>query len=172
MTIAEQMADAYSAKGLETMAGLLEKMGRDQEAESYYQKIQERYEDAGPLDAFYGRLGRTKPAYAAKAQAVERAVFPGGMEAITLAQLSGKPVDGVLVTGENSLSNACGLKSGAIIVGIDGQHVHSMPQYAYVRAMKSTPDLDLLVYQNEHYKAIHAKVPGRHFNLALTTWPQ
>ena len=46
-----------------------------------------------------------------------------------------------------------------------------MEQYRYVRDLKTTPDLDLLVYQDDRYQAIHASLPGRKFNLDFATWP-
>ena len=61
-------------------------------------------------------------------KAAEGETFPRGMEEITLAQLSSKPTKGVLVRGENALSRAAGLQSGAIIVGLDGKRVRSMEQ--------------------------------------------
>ncbi len=113
----------YSFRGLETMAHLLERMSRTPEAESYYEKISERYNDAKPLHAFYARQATTHPEYAEKMKAAESEIFPQGIQGVTLAQLSGKPTKGVLVKGENDLTRQCGLKAGAIIVGIDGKRV-------------------------------------------------
>ncbi len=136
LTIARHVADAYSYAGLETLASLLERMGRHEEAESYYQKIDERYHDAQPLGSFHARQADAHPEDREKAKDAEREVFPGGMEDITLARLSGKPDKGVIVKEENSLSRAAGLKLGAIIVGFDGKRVSNVEQYRYVRGLK------------------------------------
>jgi hypothetical protein len=171
MTIAQQVAEVYSETGLETVANLYERMNRLQDAESYYQKINERYDDPGPLHIFYVRAAAKNPEYAQKMQAAQNEIFPEGMTQVTLAQLAGKPAAGVLVHGENELSRRAGLRSAAIIVGIDGKAVRNMEQYTFVRGMTASPNIDLLVYQGGHYQEIHAHVPGRKFNLDFTSWP-
>ena len=171
MTIAQQAAEVYSSRGLETLAHLLERMERTPEAESYYEKIDERYNDAKPLHGFYARQATAHPEYREKMKAAESEIFPQGLQEVTLARLSGKPTRGVIVKGENALSQAAGLKPGAIIVGIDGKRVRTLEQYSYVRALKDSPDIDLLVYQDDRYQAIHANVPGRRFMLTFVTWP-
>ena len=171
MAVAQQVAEVYSFKGLETMAHLLERMGRVREAESYYEKINERYNNVQPLHAFYAREATAFPEYAEKMKAGEREIFPQGIETVALAELSGKPAQGVLVRDENDLSRQCGLKAGAIVVGLDGKRVLNMNQYSYVRGLTASPELDLLVYQDDRYQEIHAHVPGRRFNLQFTSWP-
>ncbi len=171
LAIAERGAEVYSFNGLETMASLMERMDRIPEAESYYAKISERYRDARPVNLFYTRQAPTHPEYREKMQAAEKDIFPQGIEDVTLDRLVGKPTKGVVVHGENALSRQFGLKPGAIIVGIDGKRVRNINQYFYVRALKDSPQIDLLVYQDGHYQAISAQVPGRKFNLVFTTWP-
>ncbi len=46
-----------------------------------------------------------------------------------------------------------------------------MNQYTYVRALTTSPEMDLLVYQDGSYQAIHAHLPGRVFNLNFVSWP-
>ncbi len=171
MSIAQQAAEVYSFRGLETWARLLERMERIPEAESYYNKIYERYQDAKPLNAFYARQATAHPEYADKMKAAEDQIFPQGMEEVTLAKLTDKPTKGVIVRGENELSRQAGLKPDAIIVGLDGKRVRDMNQYSYVRGLTTSPDLTLLVYQDGKYQEIHANIPGRMFNLVFATWP-
>ncbi len=171
LTIARLAAEVYSFNGLETMAHLLEQMDRVPEAETYYKKISDRYNKSAPLDSFYARQAATHPEYAPKKRGAESEVFPQGMQAVTLEQLLGKPADGVRVEGENDLSRQAGLKAGAIVVSIDGKRIHNMEQYKYVRALSDSPELTLLVYQDERYQAIHAHLPDRKFNLDFFTWP-
>ena len=172
MTIAQQAAEVYSSRGLETMAKLLERMGRDREAESYFEKINERYHDAKPLHRFYAREAISHPAeYTEKIKTAQKEIFPQGLAEVTLAQLTGKPTRGVLVHGENEISRQCGLKPGAIVVGLDGKRVRDLAQYTYLRVVTDSPVMELLVYQDGRYQPIHATVPGRRFGLLLTSWP-
>jgi tetratricopeptide (TPR) repeat protein len=172
LAIASAAAQVYSEEGLEAMAGLLDKMGRTEEAESYFEKIRERYGNSTPLQAFYDRHAATSPEYARKMRAGQEELFPAGIHPVALAQLAGKPTHGVLVQGANDLSQRYGLQPGAIIVGLDGKRVDNMPQYMYVRGLSATPMLDLLVYQDGRYQEIHANVPGRQFGLRFVTWPE
>ena len=172
MAIAQEAAKVYSSRGLETMAKLLERMGRDQEAESYFEKINERYNDPKPLHLFYAREAISHPnEYAEKIKTAQKEIFPQGIPEVTLAQMTGKPGQGVLVHGENEISRQCGLKPDAIVVGLDGKRVRNLAQYTYMRVISTSPIMDLLVYQDGHYQPIHATVPGRRFGLLLTSWP-
>ena len=171
LAVARFAGEVYSFKGLETLAGLQERMGRSKEAEATYEKIHERYKDAGPLHRFYARTAGSHPEYADGMKAAESDLFPAGMEEVTLAQLSGPPSKGVQIHGENELSRAAGVRPGAIIVAFDGKRVSSTEQFTFVRELKSTPEFDLLVYQDGRYQAIHARAPGRKFGLSISTWP-
>ncbi|HXK08478.1 MAG TPA: hypothetical protein VMT70_02415, partial [Vicinamibacteria bacterium] len=53
--IAGAMAEVYSAPGLLLQARMLERSGRIAEAESWYQREKERYDDKDSLDCFYLR---------------------------------------------------------------------------------------------------------------------
>lgn len=172
ITIAQQAAEVYSDRGLETWAALLERLGREAEAVHVYEQIKERYHDDRSLLSFYARHAATNPEYAARWQAAQTAVFPQGMQTVTLAQLTGAPTEGVLVHGANALSRQCGLKAGAIVVALDGKRVQSMEQYTFVRTLSDDPHLELLVFQDHQYQAIHANVPNRRFELVFTTWHQ
>ena len=171
LTIAQQAAEVYSYDGLATLASLLERMNRDQEAESYFTRIAERYRDSAPLYAFYERQEHTHPDYANKLRDSVGQIFPQGIANVTLAQLSGKPANGVFVHGENQLSRQFGLKPGAIVVAIDGKRIVNMEQYSYIRSLTDSPDMDLMVYEDASYKEIRAHLADRKFNLTFTTWP-
>ena len=170
IAIAQRAAAVYSEKGLETWAALLERMGREPEAISIYQQIRTRYRDDKPLLSFYARHASSNPEYAAKWQEAQTALFPQGVQTVTLDQFTGAPTDGVLVHGSNALSRQCGLKAGAIVVALDGKRVQNMEQYTFVRTLTDVPHLDLLVFQDNQYQAIHANIPNRKFELVFTTW--
>src|SRR5262249_697713 len=61
VAIAKNAAEVYSARGLSTMAELQERMDNLDEAESYFEKIEERYDDSSLLMAFYQRQATSHP---------------------------------------------------------------------------------------------------------------
>ena len=120
MSIAQEGAEVYSYGGLETMLKLLERMNRLDEAESYGQKIAERYNTQSALAAFYLR----HPAqYQAKFDALVKDTFPQGLRQVTLASLSGSPAAGLRFAATNDAMQRGGLSSNQIIVALDGYAV-------------------------------------------------
>ncbi len=172
MAIAQEAAEVYSAGGLATMAELLERMGRLKEAESYYEKIKERYNNGKPLMQFHLRTVSTRPMDPAEMKSMEAKIFPQGIPTVTLAELTGKPARGVLVRDGTELTRSVVLKPGAIVVGLDGKRVANSDQYAYVRALSASPEMDFLIYQDDRYQAIHVSAPKRMLGVRIADWPE
>ena len=173
MTVARFAAEVYSFRGLEAMAGLMEKTGDLKEAENYFDKIRERYDSAGPLAGFYLRQSRQNPGgpYGDKLKSTLAAVFPNGLQDVALSDFSGKPAHGVLIKNENEMLLKSGLKKDTIIVALDGKRTESFKQYVFVRQMTDSPHMEFIVYQNGKYQCVKAEVPDRKFELDFVTWP-
>ena len=89
------------------------------------------------------------------------------MEHVTLNMLHGPPTDGVLIEQENNLLKSAGLKKGDVIVAVYGLRVHTFKQYTYGREVKSTPELDLIVWQGDGYHEIKSSPPDHRFGVAF-----
>ena len=141
MAIAKDAAEVYSAGGLETMMHLQEKMGNLAEAESYGQKVQERYNDTSALASFYKRhADKGDPGFQAKFDQPASTVFPNGMKKVALADLSGPPAVGISFSKTSDSMRAFGLSSDQIIMArLDGYGVANQAQYMFIRSLSDSP---------------------------------
>ena len=160
MEIAKFGAEVYSYAGLETMARFMERLNRLTEAEDYFQKIDERYHERKPLTAFYVRQSQKNPG-SPQAEKLRK---------VGASDFQGAPRSGVIIQGSNALLEGAGMKSLDIIVALDGQPVKTMEEYEFVRGLTASDDMDLIVYSDGKYRAVHAKVPGRRFQLNFMTY--
>jgi tetratricopeptide (TPR) repeat protein len=83
LRLAKSAAEVYSYRGLRTMGRLADRMSRFDEAESYFQKIAERYDGKLPLASFYYRRARLAgdTRYGAKLEPLLKEFLPAGVEA-------------------------------------------------------------------------------------------
>ncbi|HEU0106948.1 MAG TPA: tetratricopeptide repeat protein [Vicinamibacteria bacterium] len=142
--VAQMAADVYSGGGLETMAYFQERTGHYAEAEDWRQKNVQRYGNSAQaaLDEFYlryehriadGRFGGRSVAALAK-------VFPGGLERVSLAELTAPPPPGDDVRME-----------GDTVVAINGYRVHNDQQARVVWTFDDRPDWTMIVWRQGRY---------------------
>ena len=169
--IAQFAAEVYSSGGLETMGRLMERLNKLPEAEDYFQKIAERYNRKDELMAFYVRQGKNPGSpMAEKYKAIEKAAFPAGLSNVNVADFHEAPKSGVLIQNSNELLQRAGMKPSDIIVALDGKRVDTFEQYNFVRALKTSDDMDFIICSDGKYRAISAHVPGRRFRLKFVTY--
>jgi len=164
-TLADRAAEVYSMAGLRTKARLMETLEKYDEAREYYSRIEERYEQAGPLVGFCVRYkAKTGDArFDPEVQKRLKTLFPRGLEKVGLPDFKLPPEEGVLITEDKPLLQQAGLKKGDIIVALDGLRVYDMTQYQYVRGLTNAPELRLLVWNGAEYSEIKASPPKRLF---------
>jgi hypothetical protein len=165
--IADFAADVYSSCGLQSEAIFQESTSNYVEAFEWYVRIEDRYDDVGPLIAFCERY-RAKTGdqrFEPEVQKRLGKLFTNGIENVTLDDFHGRPTDGVLIEEENSLLKSAGLQQGDVIVAVYGMRVHNFQQYTYGREQKSTPELDLIVWKGRRYLEFKPNVPGHQFGV-------
>jgi hypothetical protein len=170
VAIAKMAAEVYSYQGLETYASLLERMADWSGAEENYQKIAERYEDSSPLYLFYKRRQLAGQMLGAKAEEMERRVFPGGLKAAGISDFSDRPRNGVSIDGSNDRTEANGLRPGDVIVAIEGKRVETFEQYLFIRNLSSDPHFRLIIYRDGKYREVAATAEDRRFEVPMTTF--
>ena len=170
--IADFAAEVYSYDGLIAKADFLEAMGRYSEALNYYKMIEERYSQFGATISFCQRYkaktGKTDFDVIMKRRLLE--IFPGGLENVMLNSFKQPPTDGVRVSQVNSETEKVGLNACDIIVAVQGIHVHNFDQYCYARETKNTPELTLIIWQNNHYREVVATPPNHRFGVSMGTF--
>jgi hypothetical protein len=137
MDLAERSAAVGSARGMNTLARLLERRARVAEADAMLTRMVARYPSSKPdLTAFLYRQAITgnKPAYAARWKAAEREIFPEGLQPMPAA-MPAQPARGVFVEQDSYWSKRVRLQAGDIIVGVDGWKVENMNQYQTLIAL-------------------------------------
>lgn len=170
LKIATEAAEVYSFSGLETMARLMERMDKLEEAEKHFAAISERYDASGPLASFYIRNQDKKPGFTASLQRLTAEVFPDGMEKVVLSDFTDAPTEGVLVKTTNNETYRAALKLGDVFVALDGIRIRTKEQYHWARDLKKDDDLKLILWNGTKYVEITANPPGRRFNNEVATF--
>jgi len=150
--LAERAARVYSYGGLAVRAELYDWMGDVPSAERYYRMASERYDFPADLAGFYMRHGRK----GVEVDQVMWKVFPGGPARIVLPTLTEAPRDGVSVEKSGLLGERNGIRSGDIIVGIDGIRVQNMWQYYAARMASADATVRFIVWRDLRYIEVPA----------------
>jgi hypothetical protein len=167
--VADFAAEVYSHMGLQAKANFLEATGDYDGAFDYCAKIEERYQDSGALVDFCQRYkaktGNNR--FEGELQKRIEAYFPDGMEKVEFKDFQAPPTDGATFGQQNGLMTAAGLKRGNVIVAINGIRVHTFKQYTFARGLKSSPEMDLVVWQGDAYREVKASPPNHLFGVPM-----
>ncbi len=172
--VADNAGEVYSATGLEAKAGFFEETGDYNSAFEWYAKVEERYNDVGPLLTFMIRYkDKTRDTrFDGELQKRITSLFPRGVEKVKLEDFKSPPTDGVVFTSSSDILQSAGLHKGDVIVAVYGIRIYDRFQYSYGRDLYATPELDLIVWiQNEHtYREIKSSPPRHMFGTTINTY--
>jgi hypothetical protein len=98
--------------------------------------------------------------------------FPNGIENVSLKDFQSAPADGVLLREENDLLRKAGMKTGDVIVALNGIRIHNVNQYGYGRKTATRPEMSLIVWQGDQYREIKASPPNHLFGVRLANYNQ
>jgi hypothetical protein len=166
LEIAQGAAAVYSGRGLTTLAGLYERMGRWPDAEEYYRKLAERYEGNEPtLLAFYLRRQRDgkEGGVSAPREALLARIFPAGLEKVT-TEGTAPPAGGVEIVTSSDDATRAGVAKGDIVVALDGFRVLNHDQYFTIRQLRREPEMVLTLWRKDRY----VTATSRHFDRWLS----
>jgi tetratricopeptide (TPR) repeat protein len=163
--IATAAGETYSSAGLQAQADYFEAISNYDSAFQCLQKIEERYNEPGPLMLFCTRYklmtGDVK--FDGEVESRLGKLFPKGIEIAGLHDFHAAPTDGVLVRTTTVLAQSAGLRTGDVITAVYGVRVHNFAQYDYARDISKSPELDLIVWQEGEYREIKASPPHHRF---------
>ena len=153
MQMGEEAAGVYSYGGLVAYASVLDMSGQTGRAETLYRQAIERYgsEHSGELTAFLMRHQSEKPAYAREAGELVKQLFPKGLEHASVSALTGAPDGGVRITKTGLRGEQTGLRTGDIIVAVDGVRVRDFEQYVVMKYQKWTPEMQFTIWRGGKY---------------------
>lgn len=169
--VAEMAAEVYSHQGLETMAILLERDGQLSQAETYFRKIGERYDNWGSAVLFYGRHRNGNAEFGSAFDRLIVKIFPVGQEAVDLATMSAAPTEGIVLRGTNRVISEAGLKQGDVIVAINGVRVQNKKQYFYLMDGAKSPEVQLGVWSAQKYRSFAVNLPERRLGVTIADLP-
>jgi hypothetical protein len=162
--LARMTADTGSARGLETLAHLLDRAGRFEESEATYRSIAAHYRDStSPLGTFFMRKAIRTGDKNLEKQAWEllRPAFPTGLEPVALHALPVRPTDGVRFQTFGARAGGIGLRPTDIIVGVDGWRVRDVRQFNLVSRFSHDPMMAIVVWRGGGYEQGSYRVPQR-----------
>lgn len=173
--VADYAAEVYSSRGLRTKAHLLERMGQYAEAEGYLIELRDRYDDSGPLAALYQRhmesVASDGVRFSQKSDALAGAIFPSGLQRVTLKDFSTPPRCGALFAESNDRSLKYGLRKGAVVVAVDGYRVETAQQYFFARDLHAdNPKMALIVWDGTRYVEVSPEIEGRRFGVKMVDY--
>jgi len=161
--VAQMVADVYSSGGLRSMGYFSERMGRYAEAETWYQKMIERYgeESRGSLENFYIRYARRvgNDRFSGQAAAALAKVFPAGLERVSLGELSSPPrEEGVRITRDSQVLTGFGFVKDDLVVAINGYRVRNNRQYSLVWTFDDRPEATAIVWRQGRYVEVKGRL--------------
>ncbi len=162
--ITREAAETYSRSGLQVHAELLERSGRESEAEELYRRISDRYTYTVPLGGFLMKKAlRTKDAaLEAKAGELLRPIFPDGPQRVVMYALpAGAPPDGITFAEYGPRPAKTGLQPRDVIIGVDDWRVHNPDQYAAASRFRAGETMTFTVWRDNRYQQVKATVPQR-----------
>lgn len=164
-------AEVYSYTGLQSYIWLQEATGRWSGALDTARKCDERYGKGKPVEesAHLIRAMKAAPQYVDREQydRLIGSIFPAGIQEVTLASFSAPPQKGVSIRETNSFLERNGLRSGMIIVALDGYRTDTFDQYLMVRAMTTEPLMKLVVWDGQKYSELTPSVDDRRFGVDM-----
>jgi tetratricopeptide (TPR) repeat protein len=158
---AKYAADVYSGNGLLTMGRYMERLGKYNDAISWYRKLKERYNDDSSIRAFYIRyqqhIGDER--FAEESAAAFRKIFPNGLEKVTFSDFHNPPNydDGFKVTNRvmSQRNKMIGLRPGDVVVAADGYRIHNVDQWATIRSFRDDPVISLIIWRGNAYQQLN-----------------
>jgi hypothetical protein len=151
---------------LNTMAELCERAGRLFDAESYFRKKAERYEEWEDLTLFYSRHPK-EPKFAAEFERMIAKVFPKGQEPADAVWMNGVPSDGVVLMSASQTSIALDLQPGDVIVAVNGVRIRNKGQYFYKMDSAPSSKVEFIVWSKRSYCSVIADLPNHRLGVTI-----
>lgn len=171
VALAEQVVRTGSGAGYVAHGRLSERLGIHDKAEEDFMANVNAYDNkAGLLGFYYRRVEVEKnEAYRAKYERWLAELFPDGLQPEPTS-MTGAPQKGVFVYNDSPYSRKYGLRTGDIIVGLEGWRVDSEEQYFAINAFKDDPVMRITFWRGQ-LVTIEAKSPTRLLGIDPQTHP-
>ena len=171
--------EALAATGVDdnllSAAVIYVNMNKQADALEFLHQIKDPYRKIDLLTTLYARHHTATDAagntFVALFCQLRDELFPNGVEKVTLASFNGPPKDGVIFLKDSQPLRNAGLKSGNILVAVDGSRVTNAKQYSFaLRCDPYNEKVTLIFWDGKNYREVHARVPNRHFEATFDSY--
>ena len=171
VALAEQVARTGSGAGFMTHGWLSEQLGLIDKAEEDFMANVDAYNNkSGLLGFYYRRVEIDKnEAYRTRWAKWLAEVFPEGLQPVPTS-MTGAPQKGVFVYKDSPYSRKYGIRTGDIIVGLEGWRVDNEEQYFAINEFKDDLAMKITLWRGQ-LVTIDAKSPTRLLGTELQTHP-
>jgi hypothetical protein len=171
IALADRAASTGSVAGLATRGHLRERLADLNGAEEDLGRIALSYDSREYLLGFYYRRVEVAhdEAYRHKWTKWLTETFPNGLQPEPVT-IQGTPKTGVFVSRDSERSRKAGIRTGDIIVGLEGWRVDSLRQYRAINEFFDQPRVKLTVWRGALIK-IEGDAPTRLFGMQIETHP-
>jgi hypothetical protein len=173
LALAEEAASTGASPGYVTRARLYERLGNFDGAEKDLLHNYRSYDDVEAMLGFYYRRVEVEKnvAYEAKWEKWKAEIFPDGMQPEPVS-LAGVPKTGVFINKDSEYSRRAGIRTGDIVVGLEGWRVDNVPQYRVINSFKDDdPTVRLTISRGGQLIKVEATSPTRLFGTEIQTHP-
>ncbi|MCM2255056.1 MAG: hypothetical protein NDJ94_05235 [Vicinamibacteria bacterium] len=164
LRVAAESAETWSGQGLLTQARVFERLGRLEQAQAVYRRLQERYPTERALDCFHVRQAQRSPAgpYAQAGLQARQALFPKGLESKPIAAFAVIPSPR---RNQNFFLDAerfkegyrpLGAQVGDVVRAVHGYEIWNAEQYACARSLQDSDVLRLVVQRGRNLLELQA----------------
>jgi tetratricopeptide (TPR) repeat protein len=170
--VAQAAANVGSARGMEALAGLLDRQGDHQQAGRIYREILERYDDGADLLAFLlRRADATGVAPAApEYRALVTRYFEQDLEHVSARSLKDSPPRGLYVQS-TSYWNQRYFRKGDIIVAVDGIRVWKLVQSRIQYDRSFDAPLRYTVWRDGSYVDVEGPFRQHYYGVDAAEYP-
>lgn len=163
--IADHNAKVFSLAGLESALALAIADKDSKRANEIAADIAERYNEKSAIPSAAW--------FAGGSEAALHQVFPEGLKQVTTADFEGgKPVRGSQVTSNSSTAKALGIKSGDVIVAVDGKRVEDFKQYVMLMGSALDPHTRLIYRRGKQVVEVDCQLPDRRLQVDMHDFGQ
>lgn len=159
--VADHNAEVFSSLGLESAFALAVQEKDAERAKKIAADIAERYDDGSYIGYAAWFVGGNETAL--------HRVFPNGFQEAGKADFdTSKPAKGCRLEGASDITRALGIRSGDIIVAVDGKHVENQAQFGMLMRCTLDPHVRLTYRRGRQVTEIDCQLPDRRLQVDLS----
>jgi tetratricopeptide (TPR) repeat protein len=172
LELARKAGDTWSAWGMDTLALLLDRMGRYDAARMLYERVGKRYDNRLELGLFDIRQARRthNAQLEAEGLALLGTPFPNGLEPASVSSLNGPPRDGIVFVTFGARAERLGFHQRDVLVAFDNVRIHDSWQYGFASRLSHDTHVPVILWRDGRYQQLQLVIPQRWLGVTYDTY--